>query len=852
MTDRLPDPSPDTTMSGAADTWPLSAREAAAVLGVHERTIRRAIARGDLPASKTGATFRIGRDDLERYRASRRVAVPVVPVPRLIPLPTVAVAAGAALPRPVSSLVGRDSEIAAVRALLADREVRLVSLTGPGGVGKTRLAIAAARAAGRGYDLIAYVSLAPAREAGRVGGAIAQALGARDRDGRPIAEQVAPVLRGRRALLVVDNFEHVADAAPIVGDLLGAFPELTVLVTSRVRLRLSGEHEHVVPPLDLATSPDAAPVSEAARLFIARAGEVREGFAPDARTVAAIEAICRRLDGLPLAIELAAVRLKVVPATVLLDRLEHRLPVLTGGGRDVPARQQTMRDTIAWSYDLLGPSDRAMFRWLSVYVGGMSLAAAEYTAAALPVPGVEILSGLAALIDASLLRAIETAGGQPRYLMLETIREYGREMLEAHGELRLALDAHAAFWLGLDDWLDPNFTRAGVSVDDRLREIEPEHANLEVALGHLANRGDLPGVLHLAGRCAVFWHHRGYLADGRRWLEFAIANMEAGMTADRGMALTGLSLIRWTQADMEAGIAPAQEALAIGRSIGHPRITALALHALGLIENGHGQWEPARIHMEEALKLWRQLGERSSEAMALMVLGGIELGSGRLALSRRRAEAALHIFEALGHDSGVAFSLVRLARIAERDGRRHAALVSYRDALKRWAGIGERWAIARALAGVAGIAAANGHHDAATILIGVIDARIEESGGDIFPEDRQAYDHAVAVARGALGKARFAELREAGRVLSTSEVLAVAEQVAVRDRRRAATGPDALTPREREVLRLLVEGRSNGEVADALFISVRTARAHVASILAKLGVSTRTGAVAHALRDGIA
>jgi excisionase family DNA binding protein len=850
MSERTPDRLPDIAMSGAADTWPLSAREAAAVLGVHERTIRRAIARGQLPASKSGATFRIARDDLERYRTRRRDPLPLASTPRLISLRTPA--AVAEPPRPVSSLVGRESEIATVRALLAQGEVRLVTLTGPGGVGKTRLAVAVARASDPGYDLIGYVSLAPVRDAGRVGGTIAQALGVRGRGDRPLTEQVAPVLGGHTALLVIDNFEHVVGAAPVVADLLGAFPDLVILITSRVRLQLAGEHEHVVPPLDLVATPGQDQPSEAARLFIARAGEVREDFAPDSRTVAAIEAICRRLDGLPLAIELAAVRLKVVPASVLLERLEQRLPILTGGGRDVPARQQTMRDTIAWSYELLGPAERALYRWLSVYVGGFSLAAADHTAAALPVPGVEALSGLAALIDASMLRAIETSAGHPRYLTLETMREYGCELLEVHGELRAARDAHAAFFLRLDDWLDPNFTASGLTIDDRLREIEPEHANLEAALSHMSATGDTGGLLHLAGRCAVFWHQRGYLTEGRQWLEVALDRTARDMSVDRGMALAGLSLIRWTQVDAEAALEPAEEALAIGRAIGHPRIIALALHTIGLIEHVRGQSERARLHMEKALELWRQIGERSSEAMALMVLSGIELALGNSALSRQRAQAALEICQVLGHDSGVAFSLVRLARIAEREGSQKRALVAYQDALRLWAGIGERWAIARALAGVVSIAAAHGQHNAAATLIGVIDARIEECGGGLFPEDRQACDRAVAIARGAIGDNRIAELRAAGRTLSTSGVLALALGVEISRGGAERSDPDALSPREREVLRLLVEGRSNAEIADVLFISVRTARAHVASILAKLGVSTRAAAVAQAFRDHLA
>lgn len=857
MNERSPNRPPDRLLSGAADRWPLSAREAAAALGLSERTIRRAIARGELPAVKRGGTYRIAPEDLDGYRANGHAPTSATPDRgRLVLLSREHPAHSAPLPRPLTSFVGREAQIGALRALLDRPDVRLVTLTGPGGVGKTRLAIAAAGASPTFPDGVRFVGLAPVRDPKRVADAIASALGVRGRAGRPLPERLAPSLGGEPTLLILDNMEHVLEAAPLVPALLEAAPNLTILGTSRTRLRVSGEHEFIVPPLALdgdAPTPGngTTRLSESARLLVSRAEAAGAVIDPTPRTAAALEAICRQLDGLPLAIELAAARLKSVPPDVLLARLDRRIPLLTGGSRDLPARQQTMHATIAWSYDLLAPPIQALFRWLSVFVGGISLDGAEAIAARLDSDLPDPLSAISALVDASLLRILPAPGRQPRYAMLETVREFGQEMLAATGETHAARDAHAAFFHDLDDWLEPNTVGPGVDLDARLREIDPEQPNIDAALQHLEDSGDVHGLLHLAANFAVAWHHIGSLTEGRRWLESALAHAPADQTVDRGMALAGLALLRWTQVDMQMGTEESLEALAIGRRLHHPRLIALSLHMLGLAELLAGNWDACKAWARQAFATWQEVGEQSSGTMAGLISCEAEFGAGHDDAARQMATDAFRVFEAIGHSPGMAFCLIRFGRLAERQGNDREALARYQEALPLLVQVGERWATSKPLAGLACIAARYGLLAEAALVLGALEVRLEQSGSGVFPEDREHYESATALARAGLGEARFRELVAVGRTLPTVELLALARGLRLPASTGRHAGNAALSPREREVLLLLVEGRSNAEIADVLFIGVRTVRSHVANILAKLDVPTRTAAATHAVRHGL-
>ncbi|MCA9878511.1 MAG: tetratricopeptide repeat protein [Thermomicrobiales bacterium] len=805
------------------------------------------------------------------------------------PFPAPALTWAAAPPTPLTSFIAREQELTEITALLAGTDVRLLTLTGPGGVGKTRLAIAVAELlAPDTASGVAFVELAPVRSASLVSATIAQALAIPASDGAPLFSALARALGRSQLVLVLDNFEHVLPAAPEVTTLLQHCPRLKVLVTSRAPLHVSGEHEYPVVPMRLAAPGDASPAgigaAPAVRLFVERAQAVDPGFALTDDNAAVVAAICARLDGLPLAIELAAARNKVLSPALLLPRLAHRLPLLSGGPRDVPARLQTMQAAIAWSYDLLGDDERTLFRRLAVFVGGFDLSAAEAVAglgtgvAPPDERAARTLDGITSLVDKSLVQVATGHRRGQRFTLLETIREFARERLEESGEGEPARTAHAAHFVAMDAHLDPNVTAPGERFEDRLLALEAEFPNFRAAYSWLVQAGDGTSVTRLAGALAIFAHHRGDLEENRRWIEWGLAHASEEPSVWRARALAGLSLVLWSLGDPAQAEPLAESAQGMAEAVQDAWLIALAIHLRGIATHALGHLSHARDLMEETLEVQLALGQISSGSMAMRVLGAICYDQGDLERASRYAHNALETFQRLGHLAGAASALELIARMARDGGETEQALAGYQEALRmweqtdahwsaiagphgglgaaqfpRWASIDYRRLVVLALDGVAAIAAHHGDYTAAAALLGGVHRRRQAVDAH-FPHLLDPHEQTCRVVAAALGPEPFAALYQQGQQAPLAEIVNCALAV-----RMGATAPDAhataaatgplLTSRQLEVLSLICAGRTDREIADTLFISRRTAQDHVSNLLSRLGAANRAEAASIAVRE---
>jgi predicted ATPase/serine/threonine protein kinase len=613
------------------------------------------------------------------------------------------------LPSQRTALLGRAGELERIEELIVDGGVRLLTLTGPGGTGKTRLAIQVAEnLAPRFEGGLAFVNLAPVADAALVASAVARVLEIRESGDLSLESAITEHLRGRGpTLLFMDNFEQVLDAATLVQHLLDGCPELTILVTSRQGLHIYGEQEFPVPPLPLPApgalfSPSTLMECPSVALFVQRASSSRPDFTMAPSNAGAVVEICCRLDGLPLAIELAAARVKILPPAELLTRIKRPLELLTGGARDLPERQQTLRQTIKWSYDLLTPAEQKLFRRLSVFAGGCTLEAAEAVCDTVEDLGIAVLDGVTSLVDNSLLVQRGSNDREPRFVMLETFREYGREQLIATGEVHATSRAHAAYMLVFAEEEHPGMIPA--EREAWLRRCDVEHDNFRAASHWLITAGDAEWALRLGAALFRFWEQRDHLTEGRETLNRMLAlPAAAAPTRLRARALYSASLLSDIQGEFEIAHTLGRETHRLYRELGDTQGVASASIILAFQAQRLGRYAEAVSLFRDTVALWTELGDATAVDLANTNMAHAAKLGGDFDLARRLLEQVAASAAARGDLRGVALSLNGLGDVAASQNDPEAARRYHHDSLTRLREIDDRWGIARVLTDLAGV-----------------------------------------------------------------------------------------------------------------------------------------------------
>ncbi len=764
----------------------------------------------------------------------------------------------------MTTLIGREQCVADAAALLCRDDVRLLTITGPGGVGKTRLVNAtAARVADQFADGVVLVPLQAVRDPGHVMGTIARSLGLFDGEG-DLEQRLVTHIEDRRLLLVLDNFEQVVDAAPSVAAVVAASASLKVAVTSRTRLRVDGEQELPLAPLAR---------GHAVSLFRERARAVRPDYEADSADLETIAEICGRLDDLPLAIELAATRVKVLSPSAMLARLDHRLELLTSGSRDAPARHQALRDTIGWSVELLDDDERALFSRLSLFVGGCTLEAVE------EVCGGD-LDALGSLVDKSLVRA----DGE-RFGMLETIREYAGELLDVDAEADGIRRTHAEYYLR---FVQAATTSPAASDQAAWRAtLETDHDNIREALRFSLDTGDSETALQFCASLWRFWFERGYLSEGRLWLEESLASSSAESQA-RARALSGNGILAHYQGDYDRAEKLCRDALELSRSLNDARCLAEAYTGIALVLRTRGDYPAAEVLFREALAAYEELGDERGVARALDRLAICLVVAGDLDGARSLFERSLELFRRLGDSHGVALGLYGLAATrpvgADVAARAHAdesldilravgdrrtygkalwaaadinadlgdtenAAAQFEESLTLFVEFGDRWFGGIVLVSAAFLAATIGDAERAVRLLAAADAIRTALRVPVWAGFRERHDRELAEMRSALGDDRFSAAWEDGTLISLG---ATVELVAPARTDAATDAAEDLTGRELEVLALVADGLTDAEVAERLVVSIRTVHAHLRSIYRKIDVRSRSAATRYALEHGLA